>query len=55
MIRLFLTEQLLKDLPEHRLSYGDAVSLAIMKNDQIHKVFGFDQRIYILNFEMVPN
>ncbi|WP_026906923.1 type II toxin-antitoxin system VapC family toxin [Paucisalibacillus globulus] len=51
---LELAEQLLRDFPEQRLSYVDAVSMAIMKKEKITKVFGFDQHFYILGFEVVP-
>lgn len=49
-----LAEQLLRDFSDQSLSYVDAVSMAIMKNEKINRVFGFDQHFYILNFELVP-
>ncbi|MBW8348452.1 PIN domain-containing protein [Bacillus sp. IITD106] len=52
---LQLAEQLLKDFPDQKLSYVDAVSMAIMKIEQIDKVFGFDHHFYLLNFEVVPS
>ncbi|MCJ7841121.1 PIN domain-containing protein [Lederbergia sp. NSJ-179] len=51
---LQLAEQLLKDFPDQKLSYVDAVSMAIMKTEQIQKVFGFDRHFYLLKFEIVP-
>ncbi|WP_047982629.1 type II toxin-antitoxin system VapC family toxin [Ornithinibacillus contaminans] len=54
MDTLELAEQLLKDFSDQRLSYVDAVSMGIMKNEKINKVFGFDQHFYLLDFEVVP-
>ncbi|WP_260842031.1 type II toxin-antitoxin system VapC family toxin [Siminovitchia fortis] len=51
---LELAEQLLKDFPDQKLSYVDAASIAIMKMEQIQKIFGFDRHFYILDFEVVP-
>ncbi|GGA92460.1 type II toxin-antitoxin system VapC family toxin [Ornithinibacillus halotolerans] len=51
---LELAEQLLKDFSDKRLSYVDAVSMAIMKHKQINKVFGFDHHFYVMEFEVVP-
>ncbi|WP_130860578.1 type II toxin-antitoxin system VapC family toxin [Gracilibacillus phocaeensis] len=49
-----LAEQILLDLADQRLSYTDAVNLAIMKKEQIHQVFGFDQSFYHTEMEIVP-
>lgn len=51
---LELAEQLLKDFPDQKFSYVDAVSMAIMKTEKIQKVFGFDHHFYLLDFEVVP-
>lgn len=47
-------EQFLRDYQDQKLSYTDAVSMAIMKKEQIQKAFGFDKHFYILNFQLVP-
>ncbi|MFS0647309.1 hypothetical protein [Siminovitchia sp. 179-K 8D1 HS] len=49
-----MAEQLLKDFPDQNLSYVDAVSMAIMKTEQIQKVFGFNRHFYLLKLEIVP-
>ncbi|GGK08681.1 hypothetical protein GCM10007063_33870 [Lentibacillus kapialis] len=51
---LELSEQLLRDFPDQRLSYVDAVSMAMMNKEQISKVFGFDHHFYLVDFEVVP-
>ncbi|WP_158701658.1 type II toxin-antitoxin system VapC family toxin [Lentibacillus sp. Marseille-P4043] len=51
---LEISEQLLRDFPDQRLSYVDAVSMAIMKKEEINKVFGFDHHFYVMDFEVVP-
>ena len=51
---LELAEQLLRDFPDQRLSYVDAVSMAMMKKKQMSKVFGFDHHFYMMDFELVP-
>lgn len=48
-------EQLLLDLYDQKLSYVDAVSLAIMSKKRISKVFGFDSHFYLMKFELLPN
>ncbi|MFD1361812.1 type II toxin-antitoxin system VapC family toxin [Lentibacillus salinarum] len=49
-----LAEQILRDFSDQRLSYVDAVSMAMMKKKQMKQVFGFDQHFYIMDFEVVP-
>ncbi|WP_176448979.1 type II toxin-antitoxin system VapC family toxin [Lentibacillus sp. CBA3610] len=51
---LDISEQLLRDFSDQRLSYVDAVSMAIMKKERINKVFGFDHHFYLMDFEVVP-
>lgn len=51
---LELTEQLLRNFPDQRLSYVGAVSMAMMKKEEINKVFGFDHHFHLMNFEVVP-
>lgn len=48
-------EQMLMDFPDQKLSYVDALSMAIMKNQGITTVFAFDHHFYLMNFELVPN
>lgn len=52
---LELAEQLLRDFQDQRLSYVDAVSMAIMKKERINQVFGFDHHFYLMDFELVPS
>jgi len=51
---LELGEQLLSDFSDQRLSYVDAISMAMMKKEQISKVFGVDHHFYLMDFEVVP-
>lgn len=48
-------EQLLLDFHDQKLSYVDAVSMAVMSKQGITKVFGFDSHFYLMKFELLPN
>lgn len=52
---LELAEQLLADFSDQKLSYTDAISMAIMKNENITRVFGFDRHFHLMRFELVPS
>jgi len=49
------TEQLLADFPDQKLSYVDALSMAIMRREGISKVFGFDHHFNYMKFAAVPH
>lgn len=51
---LELAEQLLMDFQDQKLSYVDALSMAIMKKEGITNVFGFDHHFYLMKFEVSP-
>ncbi|MBP1969345.1 putative nucleic acid-binding protein [Virgibacillus natechei] len=47
------TLQLLEQYNDHKISYCDALSVAIMKERQIHKIFSFDYHFTIMGVEVV--
>ncbi len=47
-------ENLLRDFPDQKLSYADAVSMAIMRKRGVGRAFGFDKHFYLLGFEVEP-
>jgi predicted nucleic acid-binding protein len=51
---LEVAEQCLADFPDQKLSYPDAISIALMKREGISKVFSFDYHFHIVGFEVVP-
>jgi len=51
---LELADAILRDFPDQKLSYTDAISMSMMRLENIRKVFGFDRHFYLMGFEMVP-
>ena len=51
---LELAEQLLTDFSDQKVSYTDAISMAIMKTKNMKQVFGFDRHFQLMGFELVP-
>lgn len=47
-------EKLLLDFQNQKLSYVDAISMAMMQQEGITKVFGFDHHFHIMKFEVLP-
>jgi predicted nucleic acid-binding protein len=47
-------EQLLLRYSDQKLSYVDAISMTVMREEKISQVFGFDRHFHLLNFELVP-
>lgn len=52
---LEFAEHLLRDFPDQKISYVDAISMAIMRKEGITNVFGFDHHFYLMNFQIIPN
>lgn len=55
-VKLHLSaQQLLNQYADQTMSYTDALSIAMMKRDNIAQVFGFDHHFSMAGFELVPN
>ena len=51
---LSAAEQILRDFPDEKLSYVDALSMAIMRKEKIGEIFTFDRHFRLMNFEVLP-
>lgn len=47
-------EQLLFHYPDQKLSYTDALSMAIIEREKITQVFGFDHHFQLMQCEVFP-
>ncbi|GGB52354.1 hypothetical protein GCM10011409_32390 [Lentibacillus populi] len=47
------TLQLLEQYRNHKISYCDALSVAMIKEQQIHKIFAFDYHFETMGVEIV--
>ncbi|GGK09171.1 hypothetical protein GCM10007063_34540 [Lentibacillus kapialis] len=47
------TLRLLNDFNDHKISYCDALSVAIMKEHHIQKIFSFDHHFEVMGMELV--
>jgi len=52
---LSAAEQILRDFPDQKLSYVDALSMAMMRKEKICEIFTFDRHFRLMNFEVLPD